>query len=303
MKPEALQLHDPHATFNASPVAGRAARARFLPAALALALGAAAAGCAVPVASGLDEGDANRIVMALDRTGIEATKEADPGSEGKFRVSVAKHDGARAMATLQGEELPRPKAPGVLDTVSGGALVPSASQEHAQLVAGLAGDLARTLEGVDGVLSARVHLNIPAPDPFASAPAAKSTASVLIEHRGTAPPLSEGAIARLVAGGVPGLSAGDVAVVMVLRPAPPRAAGLELTHVGPIAVAHESMRLLQASLAALLALVAALTATTLALFARVRKIVRQASDAEGEPDATHSARRMDAHRPREAISG
>jgi type III secretion protein J len=230
------------------------------------------AGCAVPVAGGLDEGDANRIVIALDRASIEATKETDPGVEGKFHVVVPKDDAARAITAMQSEELPRPRSPGVLDAIDKGALVPSAAQEHAELVAGMAGDLERTLESIDGVLTARVHLNVPPRDPLSGAPPARTTASVLVDHRGVAPPIVEGSVARLVAGGVPGLAPADVAVVMVARPSPPHALGSEMSHVGPITVAHASMRPLQAALAGLLSLVAALTAATLVLFSRVRKL-------------------------------
>jgi type III secretion protein J len=241
-------------------------------------------GCATPIAGGLDEGDANRIVIALDRASIEATKETDPAVEGKFHVTVQKDDAARAITTLQGEELPRPRSPGVLDAIDKGALVPSAAQEHAQLVAGTAGDLERTLESIDGVLTARVHLSVPSADPLSGAPPGKTTASVLIEHRGVAPPVVEGSVARLVAGGVPGLAPADVAVVMVGRPAPVLAAGSSLAHVGPITVAHASMRLLQVALVGLLALVAALTAATLALFAKVRKLAAEAEDSSpGSP--------------------
>jgi len=239
----------------------------------------ALSGCAVPVAGGLDEGDANRIVIALDRASIEATKETDPGVEGKFHVTVARDDSARAITALQSEELPRPRSPGVLDAIDKGALVPSAAQEHAQLVRGMAGDLERTLESVDGVLTARVHLNVPPHEPLLGAPPAKTTASVLVEHRGVTPPLVEGSVARLVAGGVPGLSPADVAVVMVARPAPPRATGSELSHVGPITVAHSSMRPLQAALVGLLALVGVLTAATLALFSKVRRLAAEAEEA------------------------
>jgi type III secretion protein J len=228
--------------------------------------------CAVPVAGGLDEGDANRVVAALDRASIEGTKESDPTVEGKFRITVMKDDAQRAILAMQSEGLPRARSPGVLDAVDKGALVPSAAQEHAELVAGMAGDLERTLEGVDGVLSARVHLNVPPVDPLAGSAPPKTTASVLLEHRGPTPPLGEGAIARLVAGGVRGLSPVDVAVVLIARPMPPRAPGSEMAHVGPIAVAHASMRLLQVALGVLVALVGALGIATLVLFSRVRRL-------------------------------
>src|SRR5262249_23450879 len=148
---------------------------------------------------------------------------------------------------------------------------PSQAQEHAQLVAGLAGDIERTLEGVDGVLRARVHLNVPVRDPLRDAPPGKATASVLVEHRGTTPPLPPEAIQRLVAGGVGGVATTDVAVVTVPRPAPPHAGETELAHVGPIAVARGSLKPLQAALVGLVVLVAAFAAATLFLYARLAR--------------------------------
>src|SRR5262245_20409895 len=56
---------------------------------LSLALASLALGCSVPVAASLDEVDANRVVVALDQSGIDAAKEVDPTTEGKFRVTVA----------------------------------------------------------------------------------------------------------------------------------------------------------------------------------------------------------------------
>jgi len=240
---------------------------------------AAVAACSVPVAGGLDEGDANRVVVALDRAAIDATKEVDPLVEGKFRVMVTRDDAARALGTMRSEELPRPHAPGVMDTLDRGALVPSSAQEHAQLVTGIAGDLARTLEGVDGVLSARVHLNVAPPDPLRLGPAPRTTASVLLEHRGTSPPLTDVAVARLVAGGVADLAPADVAVVFVSRTALPIAAEAELRHVGPIAVTRASMRALQAALAGLILVVAALTVVALGLYGRLRRLQKEALEA------------------------
>jgi type III secretion protein J len=230
---------------------------------------AAALGCSVPVATNLEEDDANRIVLALDRADIDSTKEIDPQSEGKERVLVARDDVARALAAMREEELPRPRPPGVLDSMDKGALVPSQTAEHAQYVAGVAGDLERTLETVDGVLGARVHLNLPENDPLRDEPQPKTTASVLLEHRGSTPPLTVDAVQKLVAGGVAGLSPADVSVVMVARPAPPSRGRASLAHVGPIAVARGSARVLQATLGVLVVLVAALAFLALMLWVRL----------------------------------
>jgi type III secretion protein J len=229
------------------------------------------AGCAAPVAAGLDEVDANAIVVALDRASVDSTKEIDPAVEGKFRVLVAHDDVARALVTLNGEELPRVKPTSVLDAVGKGALVPSEMAEHAELVAGMEGELERTLQGVEGVLSARVHLNVAEADPMGErGMRPRSTASVLLAHRGSTPPLSTDDVQRLVSGGVPGLLPNDVAVVTVSRAATPAVAPASaLGHVGPLAVARSSMHAVQAVLGGFVLLVAVLAALALTLYSRL----------------------------------
>ena len=258
-----------------------------LRASLTLAVSAMLAACAVPVAGGLDDSEANRVFVALDRASVDAVKEQDPTGEGKWRVTVARDDLPRALSVMREEDLPRREPPGVIDAVGKGSLVPSEAAEHAQLVAGIAGELERSLEGIDGVLKARVHLNVPAPSPLRDAPPARGTAGVLVEHRGATPPVSAESIQRLVAGGVAGLVPADVVVVMVARPAP---AGLEVTdglaHVGPIAVSRASMRQLQGALVALVALVAALAGATLALYSR---LARARSALAGDLPPTHGS--------------
>jgi len=233
------------------------------------------AGCAVPVAAGLEEGDANRVVVALDQQGIDAAKEADPTVEGHFRVLVPRDDASRALATMADEQLPRVKSHGLLDAVDRGQLVPSQAAEHAQLIAGLSGELERTLSGVEGVLAARVHLNVPPRDGLSLGPPPKTTASVLVEHRGSTPPLAVESVQRLVAGGAPGLLPADVVVVFIAHPARASSARSEVGHVGPIAVARGSMTTLKIALAGLVLAILALAAATLALYAKVGRIKRE----------------------------
>jgi type III secretion protein J len=237
----------------------------------------AMAGCSAPVAGALDDAEANRVMVALDRASVDATKEPDPTVEGKWRVEVAREDVPHALVVMRDEELPRVGPAGVLDAVGKGSLVPSEAAEHAQLVAGMGGDLERSLEGIDGVLSARVHLNVPTPSPLRDLAPPRGSASVLLEHRGSTPPISADSVQRLVAGGVAGLLPTDVAVVMISRPAPAAAGGSELGHVGPIAVARRSVRVLQGALVGLVALVALLAAATLALYARLTRARAEAA--------------------------
>lgn len=268
----------PHARPNRAPRAiervdaphGRAAGAAPL-AAIVVVWGVLALGCQVPVASGLDEVDANRVMLALEHGAIGASKEADPQSEGKFRVLVTRDDTAPALGILREEELPRPKPKGVLDALDHGAWVPSPGAEHAQRVAGMSGDLQHTLESVDGVVLARVHLHVPERDPLRGHEG-KATASVLIEHRGATPPIAPEAVQRLVAGGVPQLSPMDVAVVAV--PRAPRTAPVEsqLAHIGPLSVSRGSAAILRTGLTVLTILLMGFAAGCLALYVRMTRL-------------------------------
>src|SRR6185436_18217123 len=102
----------------------------------------------------------------------------------------------------------------ILEALGKGSVVPSRAAEHARVVTGTGDELERSLRGLDGVLSARVHLGVPAHDPLAleeKAPVA--TASVLIRHRGATPPIAAGEVQRLVSGAVSGLAPDQVSVV------------------------------------------------------------------------------------------
>jgi type III secretion protein J len=199
-------------------------------------------GCSVPVAANLDEADCNRVVVALQERGVAVQKERDPEAEGRWRVTVTRDDASAAIGVLGAESLPPPNSPGVLETVGTGALVPSRTSEHAKLVAGTAGELERTLRGIDGVLSARVHLGVGIADPLQS-PDRKlvPTASVLLRHRGATPPIGLGDVQRLIAGAVPDLDPKQVNVVMSPIPAPARALERELVRLGPLTLTRASM--------------------------------------------------------------
>jgi len=230
-----------------------------------------ACACTVPLAGGLDDAAANHVVFALDRASVDATKEVDPTADGRFRVSVARDDVPRALEALADEGLPHASAPGILDAVGKGSLVASEATEQAQLVAAIAGELERSIEGVEGVVSARVHISEPAPSLDRTATGPRACASVLLQHRGSTPPLGADAVQRLVAGGVAGMIPSDVAVVMIPRPAPPLGTAGTLGHVGPIAVARTSLRSLQAALVVLVAILAGLAAATLTLYSRLTR--------------------------------
>jgi type III secretion protein J len=246
------------------------------------------AGCTVPVAGGLDEGQANRVVVALDHAAVGGEKEPDPAVEGRFRVVVARDDAPRAIAALQDEDLPAPPMPGLLDSMGKGQLVPSQMAEHAQLTAGLAGELERTLSSVEGVLSARVHLSLAKSEPFAEGPRPKATGSVLMRHRGSTPPIDPQEVKRLVAGAAPALAPDDVAVVMISKPAAPLSPERVLSHLGPLSATRGSVLILRMLGAAVVLIDLVLVGTVLWLWSRLR---RARAEAAPEPSDEKPARR------------
>jgi type III secretion protein J len=230
-----------------------------------------AVGCTVPVAGGLDEGQANRVVLALDHAGVGSEKEVDPAVEGRFRVVVERDEAPRAITAMRAEDLPSPPSSGLLDAMGKGALLPSRLAEHAQFLAGLSGELERTLLAIEGMLSARVHVSIPEADPLREGPRVKATASVLLQHRGATPPIDVHEVKRIVAGAAPGLAPDDVAVVMVPRPGG-NAAERALSRLGPITATRGSVALLRLVTAGVVIVDLALVVAVLLLWSRLRRL-------------------------------
>jgi type III secretion protein J len=222
-------------------------------------LALAAAGCSTNILQGIDERAANEAARALERAGIGAEKVADEGggaSGATYTLRVSRADGARALDLLRALGLPHERRRGFAETYGQPSLIPTPSEERARYVDALAGELERTLEGLDGVVSARVHLVLEENDPLAPTadgkPRAAARAAVLLTTgsppaSGHAPPPRED-VQRLVAGSVAGLEPAAVAVVVTSAPPAPEGEPT-MTAVGPLRVTPGSRGLLIAALA------------------------------------------------------
>ncbi len=232
---------------------------------------AASTACSVPIAQNLDEADANQAVVVLERASVGATKERDPEREGRFQVSVSRQESSTAIALLARENLPPRSSPGVLEALGESSVVPSRLAEHAKWSAGVAGDLERSLRGIDGVLSARVHLGVPPGDrldPDESEP--KPTAAVLLRYRGAAPPVASAEVQRLVGGAVPGLAPDQVNVVQVSS-AWPGSPESSLVQLGPISLTRGSAGAFRWIVVAVALVALGLLGGLIALWARLRR--------------------------------
>jgi type III secretion protein J len=194
---------------------------------LALAFLALASACGDEVLlHRLDEGQANQVLVALGDAGVSARKSRDAGDEATFEVTVRQVEAARARGVLSARELPRVRAPGFGDLFGSAGLVPSPLEEHARYLHALSGELSRTVEALEGVVSARVHLALPVPDPLRPEARRAPRASVLVKcapgARGRLEEQADG-LRRLVSGAAEGLEPAAVAVVISeSAPPPPR---------------------------------------------------------------------------------
>ncbi|MFM2042790.1 MAG: flagellar M-ring protein FliF [Pseudomonadota bacterium] len=159
--------------------------------------------------AGLDDAEAGRIVTELQTMDIR--HEVGPG--GVIRVAEAEIARTRMMLAQQG--LPSAGAAGYELFDDQGALGLTSFMQRLNKVRALEGELARTIQTLNGVQSARVHLSLPDAEAFNARTAAPS-ASVVVRTRTAGLDRPQAlAVRHLVAAAVPGLAPGSVTVMDV----------------------------------------------------------------------------------------
>jgi type III secretion protein J len=168
--------------------------------------------------TGLNEHEAQEIIVLLKRNGLDATRQmvANGKESATWTVEVlgGNQNLVLAWRVLQENGLPRQKVKGLGEVFGASGLIPTAGEEKAKALVGLTGEITRTLNSVDGVVDARVHVVLPDNSPLVDRSQWNpTTASVLIKHRGVKLPLEETEVKTLVAKSVQGLTPEQVAVV------------------------------------------------------------------------------------------
>jgi len=146
----------------------------------ALVLLLALAGCKVALYSNLKEQEANEIVAALSAEGIGAAKTKLEGSN--WQVEVEEDRLSQALDVLRVQGLPAERYVSMGEVFQKQGLVSTPSEERMRYIYAISQELSQTLRNVDGVVSARVHVVIPANDPL-SEKIRPSSAAVFIKHR------------------------------------------------------------------------------------------------------------------------
>jgi type III secretion protein J len=232
-------------------------------------------GCEVTIASDVDEAQANRTLVGLQNAGVVAEKSSLPGDTQRFRISVARGDAPVALRHIVEQRLLDREPAGLRGPHADDVLVKSREMERAELASRLAEELEGTLQRLDGVELARVHLTLPA-DNTQKAADSSARASVLLRSH-EASPLNEAQVKTLLQGAVANLPADRIDVVVVQGSAPTSSPGPSLTRIGPITLTTQSAGSFRAFALGLIGLNLALLTICSAMWWRWRKNTHEGS--------------------------
>ena len=159
--------------------------------------------------TGLDPRDAQAVVQELQAQKVPVRITAGGGS---VEVPLEKVDALRMTMAVKG--LPESGRFGFMEMFSGDSIVQSSQVQKIRYQKALEDELARTIEALDEVRSARVHLVLPGERVFVDdKKLAKASVTVGLRAGTALAPEKVQAIARIVAGAVPELSLEEVSVL------------------------------------------------------------------------------------------
>jgi type III secretion protein J len=160
----------------------------------------------------LSERQANEMSALLQSAGIAAAKEQKDATT--YTVTAPKESFTRAIELLHANGYPRGNFDTVGQVFKKEGFISSPTEERARLTYALSQELANSLQTIDGVVVARVHLAVPEKDPLSDKPKPAS-ASVFIKHRpGRDMNAQVNQMKALVVNGVEGLPYENVTVAL-----------------------------------------------------------------------------------------
>ncbi|MEM9618006.1 MAG: type III secretion inner membrane ring lipoprotein SctJ [Pseudomonadota bacterium] len=145
-----------------------------------LLLGLTLVACKTELYSELPEEQANEMMALLMANGIDAEK--GPAAKGLAPLSVPTSEMSSAIDLLRSNGYPRDSFDNLGTVFEQKGLVSSPLEERVRFVYGLSQTLSETLNQIDGVTAARVHIVLPDSDALTEK-SGKSTASVFLKTR------------------------------------------------------------------------------------------------------------------------
>jgi type III secretion protein J len=181
-------------------------------------------GCDSPkdIVHGLDELEANEILVVLASKNISGDKLKEEGRVVTYAITVRGSDVANAMRYLVANQLPRRRPTGLAQVypAGGGGLIPTKSEEKAKYLMALQGEIEHKLARIPGVVQAHVNVVMPDKDIIRdlsrAGPPATAAVTVVFnpQDERESPPVSVEEVRRLVAASVEDLKPEHVEVVM-----------------------------------------------------------------------------------------
>jgi len=172
----------------------------------------ALAGCKEHLIGSLSEKQANEALFSLNESGIAATKSLE--SSGKWSISVDSELMPNAIQVISASGVIRDEVPSLGEIFKKDGMFSSARHDRIREYWGISMDLRDTLNNMDGVIFAKVHLVAPQ-EPMGKAPTAPRSVSVVVKHHPRARIAFQHAqIRAIVAKAIPGMSENDVFVTM-----------------------------------------------------------------------------------------
>lgn len=180
-------------------------------------------GCAEPaeIVHGLNELEANEILVVLGSQDISATKKKEEGRVVTWAVVVEESDRQAGLSLLVKNRMPKKRAQGLAEVypAGGGGLIPTKSEEKAKYLMAIQGEIERKLKTLPGAQEAHVSVVIPDKDIIRDldTPPPPATAAVALIYNANeegGPPAEEQKIKDLVAASVEDLRGENVTVLM-----------------------------------------------------------------------------------------
>ena len=171
-------------------------------------------GCKIDLFSGLAENDVNEMLAILLVNDIEAEKKKDVKG-GLFTLGVDEDKVPESVSLLKEHGFPKESITGISELFKKEGLVSSPMEERVRYIYALSQSVQETLSQIDGVIIARVHIVMPANNPFVSK-MSPSSASVFIKyHPASNLDSIKSDIKLIVEKSIEGLTYDKVSVVML----------------------------------------------------------------------------------------
>lgn len=173
----------------------------------------------------LSEQEANEMLSLLNHEGIQASKRSI--DEQQYAVTVPRELLAASIDKLKASGYPRNKFESIGEVFEKEGFISSPLEERARFNYAQSQELTRTLESIDSVVLARVHLAFPEQDRLGKKQKPSSASVFIKHHKGVDLAGQESQIKSLIVNSIEGLPYENVTVVFFAAAAPEAAVGDE----------------------------------------------------------------------------